>query len=222
MRRILFAIVIGLGGAAILVSLGVWQVTRLAWKEDLLARIEATIADAPAPLTRETERYAPVTVTGQFADGHLRILASRKQTGAVYRIIRPFQTDQGALLIDTGWILDDARVPEIPGDQITLVGNLDAPNEIDSFTPEPDLNANIWFARDVPAMAKALGTEPALIVLREAPQADLGATPWPVDTAGIPNDHLQYAITWFSLAAIWVGMSLYFLRRKPRSTANPV
>ena len=40
----------------------------------------------------------------------------------------------------------------------------------------------------------------------------------PVDTTRIPNDHLQYAITWFSLAAIWAAMSLYFVRRRALSS----
>ena len=97
--------------------------------------------------------------------------------------------------------------------RLTITGNLDAPQEADGFTPPPDLGGNIWFARDVPAMADALGTDPVLVVLRDAPETELGVTPWPVDTAGIPNDHLQYAITWFSLTAIWVGMTFHFLRR---------
>ena len=76
---------------------------------------------------------------------------------------------------------------------------------------------NIWFARDVEALAAQFNTQPIMVVLREMPESDLGVTPWPVDTAGIPNDHLQYAITWFSLAVIWGGMTLYFLLRTTRS-----
>jgi surfeit locus 1 family protein len=40
-----------------------------------------------------------------------------------------------------------------------------------------------------------------------------------VDTAGIPNDHLEYAVTWFALALVWLGMTAYFLRRPERPTA---
>lgn len=225
MRRLAFLLIFGLGGAAILVSLGVWQVQRLAWKKDLLARIEAEIAAAPMPLTDalspDFRRYAPVTVTGSFGPDHIRMLASRKSIGPVYRIIRPFEVDgQGAVLVDTGWQLQAVAVPNAPKDRLTLVGNLDAPNEADSFTPAPDTAANIWFARDVPAMAAALGTAPVLVVLRDTPETDLGVTPWPVDTVGIPNDHLQYAITWFSLAAIWLVMTGYFVLRPNRNTAR--
>ena len=226
MRRILFAIFIGLGGALILISLGVWQVQRLNWKQDLLGRIEAQISGDPIPLAtaleQEAARYSPVTVTGAFLPGHLRILASRKQTGAVYRIVRPFEAKGlGPILVDTGWQLDDADVAPRPEGQVTLKANLDKPNEIDSFTPDPDRTNNVWFARDVDAMAKELQTQPVFVVLRDAPDTPLGVTPWPVDTAGIPNDHLQYAITWFSLAAIWIGMSLYFISRKRPLQTEP-
>jgi surfeit locus 1 family protein len=225
MARIIFFVAIGLGGAAILISLGVWQLQRLGWKADILARIEAEIAADPVPLaaalTPEFRRYAPVDVTGRFGDGHIRMLASRKSIGPVYRIIRPFELDQGGrVLIDTGWQAQSAEVARVPQTRLTLTGNLDDPSEADGFTPAPDTAANIWFARDVPAMAEALGTDPFLVVLRDAPETDLGVTPWPVDSVGIPNDHLQYAITWFSLAAIWMAMTTYFVLRTRRSPAR--
>lgn len=225
MGRLWFLLTIGLIGTVILVSLGVWQVQRLAWKQGMLARIEAQISADPVPLAEaldpEFRRYAPVEITGRLGQSHIRMLASRKTTGAVYRVIRPFRTDDGAsILIDTGWQVQARDVVDAPQTRLTLTGNLDAPQEADGFTPDPDTKDNIWFARDVPAMATALGTDPVLVVLRDAPETDLGVTPWPVDSAGIPNDHLQYAITWFSLAVIWVGMTLYFLRRTRRPVAK--
>lgn len=225
MRRLAFLLVFGLGGASILVGLGIWQVQRLAWKQELLARIEAEIAAPPVPLAEalapEFRRYAPVELTGQFGEEHIRMLASRKSIGPVYRIIRPFTVEgQGAVLVDTGWQPQSADVEGAPRVRLTLLGNLDTPIEADGFTPGPDAASNIWFARDVPAMAEALGTDPVLVVLRDAPEIDLGVTPWPVDSAGIPNDHLQYAITWFSLAAIWVVMTAVFVLRPNRNSAR--
>ena len=219
--RLWFLLIVGLVGTGILIWLGMWQVQRLAWKEDLLARIETRIAERPVvfaeALTPTFQRYAPVTVTGQFSEGHIRMLASRRSIGPVHRIIRPFDTtDNGRILIDTGWQPDGVPVAAVSAAPLTLVGNLENPQEADGFTPAPDLAANLWFARDVPAMADALGTAPILVVLRDAPETDLGVTPWPVDTAGIPNDHLQYAITWFSLAVIWAAMTAYFLLRTRR------
>ncbi|MEP2472639.1 MAG: SURF1 family cytochrome oxidase biogenesis protein, partial [Paracoccaceae bacterium] len=118
MRRLIFLVVFGLGGAAILISLGVWQVQRLAWKEDLLARIDTEIAADPVALTTDLGRYAPVSLTGVFDPdaGYIRVLASRKSTGAVYRIIRPFQADgYGRVLVDTGWVPEAAgTLPQVP------------------------------------------------------------------------------------------------------------
>ncbi len=221
MGRFLFLIIVGIGGAGILVWLGVWQVQRLEWKNGLLANIEARIADDPVTMPVEldpvADKYMPVAIEGQFADGALRILASRKQIGPVYRIVRPFlMTDGRRILIDTGWTSDQSGVPALEKKAAKLIGNLHWPNEIDSFTPDPDIAANIWFARDVSAMAIELKTQPILVVLRDEAETDFGVTPWPVATNNVPNDHLQYAITWFSLAVIWVGMSAYFMLRRAR------
>ena len=112
--------------------------------------------------------------------------------------------------------LEERDAVTTPTGEVTVTGNLHWPQEIDSFTPEPDLEANIWFARDLPAMAETLNSEPLLIVARTTSLPDGPVMPLPVDTAGIPNDHLQYAITWFSLALIWVAMTAVFALRGTR------
>ncbi len=226
MTRLWFPIIIGLGGLAILLWLGTWQMQRLAWKEVLLARIEARIADAPVPMPAEpdpeADRYLPVNLTGRFADMPVqRMLASRRQIGAVYRHIAAFDQASGArVLVDIGWLPAGQSLPPLPGAQITLTGNLDWPIESDGFTPAPDLAQNLWYARDVPELAATLEADPVLVVLRDAPEPPLGATPWPVDTAGIPNDHAQYAITWFSLAGVWVLMTGLFMARLRRGPSR--
>ena len=224
MGRAAFLLIVGIGGAAILVSLGIWQVQRLAWKEGVLADIEDRIAADPVPLPDALDpardAYLPVEVTGTLRPDYLQVLVSQKTIGAGYRIIRPMLHPEGDILIDLGFVTtaDASGLKFEEGPPITIVGNLQWPQEIDSFTPEPDLERNIWFARDVGAMAEALDTRPILVVRRDAPQLGGPLSPLPVDTSAIPNDHLQYAVTWFSLAAIWAGMSLYFIRRG--SSAN--
>ncbi len=76
------------------------------------------------------------------------------------------------------------------------------------------MDGNIWFARDIAELAAQLHTEPVLIIARS--DTGDGIEPLPVDTAAIPNDHLQYAITWFSLAAVWLGMTAFLLWRIKR------
>jgi surfeit locus 1 family protein len=222
MGRLLFLIIVGLAGAGILIGLGIWQVQRLAWKEGVLAQIETRIASDPValPLTPdpEADRYMPVRLTGTIAPAELHVLVSIKRVGPGYRVISPFTTEGGRrLLLDRGFIPDAAKGAARAGGTATVTGNLHWPRETDGFTPAPDIAGNIWFARDVPAMAAALGTEEILVVASALAPPDPDVRPMPVDTAGIPNDHLEYAITWFSLAAIWIGMSLYFVLRGRRT-----
>lgn len=221
MGRVLFLLIFGVAGLGILLSLGTWQVRRLAWKEALLTEIDSRIAGATMPLPAlpepDQDKYLPVAVTGVFDLQELHVLVSVKMVGPGYRIIAPFVTDEGRrILVDRGFIpTEDKQAARVAG-PMEVTGNLHWPDEIDSYTPVPDLKSNIWFARDVDAMAAELGTEPVLVIARE--RTDPGVAPLPVDSAGIPNDHLQYAITWFALALVWTAMTILFLWRSRART----
>lgn len=221
-RRYIFPILLGLIGAGILVSLGIWQLHRLQWKERLLADISAKIAAPAVPLPAHpdpaADQYLAVTATGRVEPQELHVLTSTAETGPGYLLISPFVlAGGGRVMIERGFVPETAAATARPGFDTAVTGNLDWPNETDVFTPAPDLGANIWFARDVAKMAAALKTEPVLIVARSAPGEAAGVTPVPVDTSGIRNQHLNYAITWFSLALCWLGMTgllLWRIRRK--------
>lgn len=218
MTRLILPLVFGIVGTAILVSLGSWQVRRLAEKEAFLAEIDARIADAPIALPVSPDpvedRFLPVSVTGKMTDRELHVLASAKKIGAGYRVISVFETDAGRrIMVDRGLVaISDKAATRVTG-AMQVSGNLHWPDEIDRFTPETDQNAGIWFAREVPDMAVALGTEPVLLIARDASPEDASITPLPVDSSGIPNDHLEYIVTWYGLAIVWVAMTLYYLRR---------
>ncbi|WP_323763621.1 SURF1 family protein [Marinovum sp.] len=218
MTRILFALIIGLAGTALLVWLGTWQVQRLAWKEDILAAIDARITAEPIALPEvpdiASDTYAPVALSGQIGSDALYVLVSQKHIGAGYRVIAPFLTNTGRrILIDRGFIPVSARDAARRTGAAEITGNIHWPDDRTSSTPENDQQANIWYARDVAAMARALKTEPLLVILRSETPPAPGLTPLPVDSSAIPNDHLKYAITWFSLAAIWLGMTGYYIFR---------
>jgi surfeit locus 1 family protein len=216
-KRMILPLLFGLIGCAILVSLGTWQVKRLAWKEATLLQIDARISADPVALPisfdREGDLYLPVEVTGTFGADRIRVLISQKKVGAGYRIISPFMTQGRTILVDRGVIPIAEEVPAPPTDETSVTGNLHWPNEVDSYTPEPDVKRDIWFARDVDRMAAKLGAEPVLLILRRSTPATPEITPLPVSRAGIPNDHLSYAITWFSLAVIWFVMTAFLLWR---------
>jgi surfeit locus 1 family protein len=214
-KRMIFPIVIGVLGCGILIWLGTWQLSRLAWKEGVLAEIRAEIRADPVPLPAVVDpsmKYLPVVVEGVIGDAELHVLVSRKQIGAGYLIVAPLTLDDGRrVLLDRGFVPDEAKEAVRPKGHVTVIGNLHWPDDMNASTPEPDMARNIWFGRDIPAMAAALDTEPVLIVARES--TGEGIEPMPVGVEGIPNDHLEYAITWFSLCLVWLGMTLFLLWR---------
>lgn len=221
MRRYLFAAIAGLGGAAILVALGVWQLARAEWKDAILSQIEARIAAEPVPVPadpdRQADRYLPVRATGTTGDRELHVLVSQKQLGAGFRIVTAFETEGGRrLLLDRGFVPDEAKEAPRPPRSLTVTGNLHWPDERDGFTPDDDREANYWFARDVPVMAEALGTEPVLVVARATEPPQEGIRPLPVGTEGIPDNHLGYAVQWFGMAIVWLGMTALLIRRISR------
>lgn len=218
MGRVISVLVFGAVGVAILVALGVWQMQRLAWKESVLADIEAGIAATPVsvPATPDpvADRYLPVSVTGRIGDEAVRILVSQRGVGAGYRLISVLDTGEGRrVLVDRGVLPVADDMPPPPDVAVTVTGNLHWPQERDGFTPDNDLTENIWFARDVAVLAEHLGTEPVLVIAREISPPEPAITPLPVAVEGIPNDHLNYAITWFLLALVWLGMTLFLLWR---------
>ena len=225
MKRLWFPIVMGLVGVAVLCGFGVWQVGRLGQKEALLARIEARIGAEPvelpavASLDPATDQYQPVTVTGALGGQEAPVLTSLPGEGAGYRVVSAMTSGDRRILVDLGFAPEADKDRPRVAEQVRVTGNLLWPNETDSWTPAPDAQRNLWFARDLPAMAQALGTEPVLVVARGIEGADLGTIPMPVDTAGIPNDHFEYALTWFGLAVVWAVMSVLLVRRVRRGVA---
>ena len=195
----------GFMASMFLVGLGVWQLQRLTWKEGIVAEMDARMTAAPVNLPTMidpvADRFLPVIVEGRFTGEGVEVLSSQKNFGQGYREIAVLETtDQRRILIDRGFIAEaDHLKPKMVKD-ITLAGNLHWPVESDHFTPKPDPIRNLWFVRDAVSMAAALGTETVFIVARS--QTGDGISAMPIDTSTIANDHLNYALTWFSLALI--------------------
>lgn len=217
MRRYLFPLILGVLGCAILISLGVWQLHRLAWKESMLADIHRSIEGAPVPLPAAVDpsmKYLPVTVSGTTTGQEIDVLSGTRESGGGYQIVSALVTDDGRrILLDRGFVDQDHKRDPRPPVRLDVVGNLHWPQEKGSATPAPNLDQNIWFARDVPAMAKALGTEPVLVVAAEVRGDAQGVEPIPVAIEGIPNNHLSYAVQWFMIAAVWAGMTVALIWR---------
>lgn len=224
LRNIIFPLILGIGGCAILLWLGAWQLQRLEWKEAILADIDARIAAEPVALplsvSRADDNYRGVIVAGHPTGEELHVLASGTAAGTGYRVISKFQKQGGpAILVDLGLLPLDNKDAAPSTDLTEIRGNLIWPDDKNSSTPEPDLGLNTWFARDVIAMSQALDTLPIMIVARTSSAPDPRLTPLPINSANVKNDHLNYAITWFLLAAVWAAMTFYLIRRTRQKDA---
>ncbi|WP_375280332.1 SURF1 family protein [Pseudooctadecabacter sp.] len=220
MRKLLFPLLIGAGGIAILLYLMVWQLNRLDWKEGVIAEIETRLAADPVPLpatvTAEADNYRTVIMQGSATGEEIRFLDSGTAAGTGHHIISAFETREGRrVMLDQGLLeINDAaaQAADPLTDTVTVQGNLIWPDDVSEQAPEGDE----WYARDVAAMAQALNTEPVLVVLSAATAYDPRLAPLPLSTRNIKNDHLEYAITWGLLALVWLAMTIFYVARGMR------
>jgi surfeit locus 1 family protein len=223
------AVVVGL---AILVALGTWQLHRRSIKQTLIARIETRMTSEPVdwPVALDALRrgkdvdFLRVRISGRYRSGPQFHLFSQLQGQSGWQLVAVLESDGGpAVLVDRGFVPDelkDAAALRVTGGQVTITGILRLHQMARGlFTPDNDAAANQWFWWDISAMAAAAGLAsgdvPEAIVHREPQTAD---PMWPkamgADLAGIPNNHLQYAMTWYALAIVLAVMAFIFARTR--------
>jgi surfeit locus 1 family protein len=228
-----------LAALAALVGLGLWQINRLHWKEGLIAQIEARTKAEPL-LLEEAEKLARdgrdpsfyrLTVEGRFHHAKELYLYDLSDGKPGWHVVTPLETADGEMvLVDRGFVPDELKDPSArPQGQIenvtSVTGIVRVPDKQGLFTPDNEPKANRWFWRDWPAMSRALFPEGTIEVAPFFLEADATEVPggWPKGgqtRLDIPNNHLQYAITWVLLAAaLLVIYAVYVLsryrRRKP-------
>jgi surfeit locus 1 family protein len=221
LRNVIFALGLGLAGAGVLIALGLWQLQRLEWKEGIIAGAEAMIAADPVALGSSldpvADRYRSVVVNGAFTGEEAHVLTSTREAGPGFLVIAAYETTDGRrILIDRGFVPEAAKTALRPARTVAVTGNLNWPDDVTSSTPPYDPARAIWYGRDVAGIAALLGSEPTLIIARS--DTGDGITPRPVTAAGFRNDHWEYAVTWFSLAVVWLGMTglmLWRIRARP-------
>jgi surfeit locus 1 family protein len=209
-------------------GLGVWQMERREWKRDILDRIAANQA-APAMTLEELLRgdplrheYGKVNVTGTFLHDKEFFLAARSLKNKVgLHVVTPVRTDDGRIvLFDRGWIASEARDPakraagQVRG-RVEIAGIVRRTQEQRQFAPENAPDRNVWFHVDVPLMRRMAGAAPDPVLDGFFLDADAAPNPGGTPIGGqtrldIPNDHLQYAITWFLIAVALAGVYLAY------------
>nr|WP_211110406.1 SURF1 family protein [Acuticoccus mangrovi] len=228
------------GAFAVLIGLGTWQVQRLAWKEALIAaateRPVAAPVAAPGPATWPSfdfDRwdYRRVSLTGRFDPGEVHafwVLSDQRGplSGPGYAVIVPFTTVDGwHVLVNRGFVPEEKEDPATrpgsapPDGTVTIEAILRRDDPPNFVTPAPDLDARRFYSRDIAAIAAAFGlpgddTAPYQLDL-VAEETPAGGLPQAGESRiTFPNNHLQYAVTWYGLALCLAGVVIAALWRR--------
>ncbi len=221
---------------ALLIGLGVWQLRRLGEKEALIARVEARVHLAAKPVQPQGEwaalapvdyEFSHVTAQGRYVPGRDALVFMKPPEGfglePGYLVLTPFALSSGGeILVERGFVptsrTEDAAGRAPPSGETTLTGLLRAPQRRNAFTPPDSPEHFIWFTRDPGAIAARLGLhDPAPFTLALESPAGAGPSGYPrlVPAAPeFPNNHLSYALTWFSLAVALVVIFAFFARAR--------
>jgi surfeit locus 1 family protein len=229
-------IVLVLVALAILLSLGTWQMQRLHWKEDLLAAITERRAAPPVELAAieamaksgEDVDYRTVRVTGTYLNNKERHFFATYEGRTGYYVYTPLQLGDGrVLLVNRGFVSFERKEPEmrkqgqLTGEQtVTGLARVKLADKPSWVVPDNDVAKNIFYWKDLDVMASSVGLDPTRTVQFFV---DADATPSPggmpiggVTQFDLPNNHLQYAVTWYGLAAALVVVSGVFVFRRKR------
>lgn len=223
MRRLIFLVALALAFCGF-TALGIWQVQRLHWKRALIARVDARIRAEPvAPPARnewpqasaERDEYRRVAVTGEYLRNHDTRVQAVTERGPGWWLLTPLRADnRDTVLINRGFVPDDWKGDVAPPTGVVrVVGLLRMSEPNGAFLRRNDPVHDRWYSRDVAAIARArdLGAIAPWFIDGER---DASAPEWPaggMTVVRFRDQHLQYALTWFALAALslFAGWRVY-------------
>lgn len=216
----------------ILVMLGTWQMQRLEWKTTLIEQLTSRQEQPPISLTFPLDptqidelKYRITELRGTFLHDkeiHLYTGTIKIKNKRGFYIITPFQLEGSDVVVavNRGWVPNDLKDadtrPESLVEGVQTIRGMLSPSESPTwFTPDNDYAHNVWIWMDLDAMRTYLNLPVAPLALLQKDSLTDGLYPIPPAThVTLRNDHLQYAITWYSLAiALLVIYILY--HRKP-------
>ncbi|MGD1876586.1 MAG: SURF1 family protein [Kiloniellaceae bacterium] len=229
-RPTFWASVFTLAALVILVGLGSWQVQRLFWKQDQIV-LRQERAEGPAiPLPDSfpepaAVEFTRVTLDGQFLHGQEFYLGARTESGRVgLNVVTPFALDDGrTILVNRGWVPEEKRDPAARAEgqlqgEVTIEALLRTGGwkGFDFAKPPNKPEDRFYFWLDLPVMAAGVDRPIITDVYADAVASDIpGGYPIGGQTRiHLKNDHLEYAITWYSFAVILMVIYVLFHYRR--------
>lgn len=215
-------------GVLLFSGLGIWQIQRLAWKRDLIARVESRIHAPPvavpgrddwASLDIRDAEYRHVQALGVFLHDRETLVDALTTLGPGEWVLTPLQTTDGVILVNRGFVPPARREVRTRADQVagevTVTGLLreTEPGGRVLRPNKPELDR--WFSRDVAAIARIRGIEGAapFFIDADAASSPQGGPVGGLTVVSFRNAHLVYAVTWFGLALL-CGAGLLLLRSR--------
>ena len=230
-RRWLVAFAVLLAGAFCgFIALGVWQVQRLAWKHELIARVEARIhaKAVPSPsraqwpaVSDANDSYRRVSVSGRFVPGSETRTQAVTELGGGFWLLQPLHTDGGDyVLVNRGFVPTSAPSAPAPAGRVSVQGLLRISEPEGGFLRHNVPEQDRWYSRDVAAIARKHGL-PAGQVAPFFIDADRDAASrdWPrggMTVVKFRDSHLSYALTWFGLALLTLLAGGYLVASERR------
>lgn len=204
----------------ILLSLGAWQIKRLAWKTAMLSYVQAQMAAPAVPLPEMIDdpqkwEYQRVTLAGHFLHEYEFKIKPRMLDGkSGFHLVTLFQRASGGyVFINRGWAAEDVDIQR-PSEIVRVEGIVQAPKKT-YFTPTNNPAKSDWYWPDIPAMAAAANVIGAMPVIVTSSVKQEGVYPRGGQLRlDIPNDHRQYAFFWFGMAGVFIFISgIYHLKK---------
>jgi surfeit locus 1 family protein len=259
--RLLWPTVAALAGLAVLIGLGTWQLERKRWKDDLIAKIAAGAKAEPIELIRgvpdvfkesiergevivlETNEpqsliehwfpeYRHVVVRGRFLHDKERYLYAPAAAGLGWHVYTPLEVRPGRVVwINRGFVPDARKAPQT----VEVKGLVRHPAGKGTFTPENEVQKNLWYWPDIPAMTASAFPEglqnatggpqrpeawPLVIEADAAPAPPGGLPRGGVTRLDLPNRHMEYAVTWYGLALTLIGVYFAFAISRLRASGG--
>lgn len=220
MKRIVLRAMVA-GALSTLLGLGFWQLDRRAWKQNLIADLDANLAAPPVVMVAAPGpdvAWRRATFTGVWASPQPVRIVSRTLNGQVGAdFAAPLVLANGdVIVVRLGWMRDPSSAPNLPQGETSVSGVLFPTPRPTTFTPD-NTPPDRWLWLDPKPIAASRGASAARTspLVLNVVDASLGLTPRPARPS-IPNDHLQYAFTWFSLALALTVVAFFALRRRRR------